>query len=228
MPQAVVFMKGMDDMGKKLKEIHFRISEDELCRIEKLKEEFKFKSRARLCRILLSCSADNMEKHICFANAEQGQEIHDTIFDIAHDIQFVKRQLERMWSSIFRMTDIIYPLKKYAPKPFEIHMAKSIVEAGSEYERMMKKSAEEYIQKYAQAYESTDEKLAEMYKCYIESECENAAEILEAIHHNLQMEQVDINQVSDAVNFDFEGMKELIAKMDEASERLGKILWAMK
>lgn len=218
----------MDDMGKKLREIHFRISEDELCRIEKLKKEFKFKSRARLCRILLSCSADTLEKHICFADAEQGREIHDTIFGIAHDIQFVKRQLEKMWSSIYRMTDIVYPLKKYAPKGYEIHMVKSIAGAGSEYERMMKKSVEAHIQKYMEAYESEDDKVAEMYKSYIESECENSTEILEAIHHNLHLEQAHINQVPDVVNFDFDGIKELIAKMDEASERLGKILWAIK
>ncbi len=225
-------------MKQNLKEIHLRISESELSRIDKLKEEFRLKSRLKLCRILLSGSADDLEEHIHFADANATKEIREMIVDLANDIRHVKWNLSKIGSNINQIAKATNVAKKsdavasnLGAVTYEIQLHKYHLERGEAYVKIIKEKAEDFIRKYKESYLKNDTRMMNVNADFIHTYCENADEIIAIIHQNAQaVSQSEVVQSSAqvTVNFDADEIRNLIAEMEEASEKLGEILWNIK
>ena len=231
----------MRSLATNLKEIRFRLSEKELSRIEQLKKEFSFKSRSRLVRLLVTCSAEKLEDKIHVVPENVGKEIHDAILTIANDIHDIKLNLQRMGNNINQIAKKVNATGRLerefnaseliSEDEIQVQDLGFSFEVNQTYMRSMKKNILESISKYATAYECDDDLSMKTQMDAIKLDCLNADEVLTKVRKKIESKKSSSNasgQVQSSVGFESEVIEKLIEKIDEASEELGQLLWKIK
>jgi len=229
-----------------LREIRFRLDEKELSRIEQLKKEFGFKSRSRLVRLLVTCSAEKLEDKIHVADEKLGKEIHDTVVQIANDLHSVKLNLQRMGNNvnqIARVANSTGQISQISAQPiasagtdfYEIKVKGNGLSRNELYENAVRNRMKEYLKIYEDAYRNNDKFKMSTYAKYIEMDCENADELLAQVRQNCEAKTApaaaavqQVVQVQNVINFDADEVRNLIEELDAASEQLGQLLWQIK
>lgn len=228
-------------MATDLKEIRFRLSEKELLRIEQLKKEFSFKSRSRLVRLLVTCSAEKLEDKIHVVPEEISKEIREAILAIARDVHDAKLNLQRMGNNINQIAKKVNETGRIV-KEFnasELISEDEILvedlgfsfEVNETYMRSMKKNIMESLSKYATAYESNDDLSMKTQMETIKLDCLNADEVLAKVRKKIDSKKASSNaagQAQSSVGFEAEQIEKLIERLDKASEELGQLLWQIK
>lgn len=228
-------------MATDLKEIRFRLSEKELSRIEQLKKEFSFKSRSRLVRLLVTCSAEKLEDKIHVVPEEISKEIREAILAIARDVHDAKLNLQRMGNNINQIAKKVNETGRFEREfnASELISEDEILvedlgfsfEVNETYMRSMKKNIIESLSKYATAYESNDDLSMKTQMKTIKLDCLNADEVLEKVRKKMDSKKASSNvagQAQSSVGFEVEQIEKLIERLDKASEELGQLLWQIK